>query len=109
MLLRLVVEKPHRMLIYTVTIIIQVYSVVFFFLFLFQCIPSSYFWTRFQGVTDGQCMNPQILVTAVYVYSGIAVVYDWTMALLPWLFVRKLQMNLRTKLLCAFILALGSM
>ena len=109
MLLRLVIEKSHRLLIYVVTVIIQVYSVVFFFLFIFQCLPLSYFWTRFQGVTDGQCMDPQIIVTATYVYSGIAVLYDWTMALLPWFVVRKLQMNLRTKLLCAIILALGSM
>lgn len=109
MLLRFIVEKSHRMFIYFVTVIIQIYSVVFFFLFIFQCLPASYFWTRFQGVTGGQCMNPQTIITAVYVYSGIAVLYDWTMALLPWFVVRKLQMNLRTKLLCAFILALGSM
>lgn len=109
MMLRFVIEPSHRIMIYTVTTIIQIYSVAFFFLFIFQCISPSYFWTRFQGVTNGQCMNPQVTVIATYVYSGIAVIYDWTMALLPWFLVRKLQMNLRTKLMCVFILALGSM
>lgn len=109
MLLRFVMQPTHRMMIYIVTIILELYSVAFFFLFIFQCTAPSYFWTRFQGNTNGHCMNANITITAVYVYSGIAIIYDWTMAIVPWFVVRKLQMTLRTKLMCAFILALGSM
>lgn len=109
MLLRFVIQSSQRMMIYIITIILELYSVAFFFLFVFQCTPPSFFWTRFQGVTDGHCMDPSITITAVYVYSGIAIVYDWTMAIIPWFIVRRLQMTLRTKLMCAFILALGSM
>lgn len=109
MLLRFVVEQSHRLLIYFVTTVIQVFSVAFFFLFIFQCTPSPYFWTRFQGATDGHCMNPDTIITAVYVYSGITVLYDWSMALLPWFIVRTLQVDLRTKIMCALVLALGSM
>lgn len=109
MLLRIIVDDWHRKLVYIVTGVIQVYSVVFFFLFIFQCTPSSFFWTRFQGVTGGACMNPDITVLATYVYSGITVVCDWAMALLPWFVVRKLQMNTRTKVVVAMVLGLGSM
>ena len=107
MLLRVFsVEPAYRLAIHLVTGVIQLYSVVFFFLFVFQCTPPSYFWTRFG---NGQCMNPDITVTATYVYSGLTVICDWTMAILPWFAVRKLQMNLRTKIMVTGVLAMASM
>ena len=109
MLLRLVVEKSHRMLIYMVVGFIEVYSVVYFFLFVFQCLPSKFFWTRMGGDTNGQCMDPVVVVNATYVYSAITCAGDWVLAILPWFLVRNLQMNRRTKSMVALILAMGSM
>lgn len=109
MLLRFVVEQSHKVIVWVVVVVIEVYSIVFFFLFVFQCTPSRFFWTRFQGETGGSCMDPNITVIAVYVYSAITCVGDWTFAILPWFLVRKLQMNIRTKIMISFILAMGSM
>lgn len=108
MLLRLVVEKSHRMLIYVVIGVLELYSVVYFFIFLFQCIPSEFFWTRAQGATNGKCMSTSVVISTTYVYSAITCVSDWIMALLPWFVIRKLQMNGRTKAMVSIILALGS-
>lgn len=68
----------------------------------------SYFWTRVQG-TQGECMNLQVLVVSGYLYSAVTILYDLTMALLPWLLVRKLQLDLQTKIMVSVVLALGSM
>ena len=109
MLLRLVVEKTHKMLIYLTVGIAELYSAAFFFIFVFQCTPSKFFWTRYQGDTNGKCFSTSIIVNVFYGYSAIVCVVDWTMAILPWFLVRKLQMNNRTKLMVALVLAMGSM
>lgn len=109
MLLRVTVEPDQKKLIYIVAGTTQIYCVAFFFIFLFQCMPNSLFWTRAEGATDGKCINPNITVIAGYVYLGVTIIYDWTMAILPWFIVRKMQLDLRTRRMIAVVLALGSM
>lgn len=109
MLLRVTVEEYQKRLIYIVTGVTQVYSVIFLFVFIFQCISPSFFWTRYQGVTDGRCIDPRITVITGYIYLAVTIVYDWTMAILPWFVVRNMQLNPRTKRMIAVVLALGSM
>lgn len=76
-------------------------------LFILQCRPSAYFWTRFTG-GKGTCLNPKIVVDATYVYSAISCAGDWTLGILPIFVVWNLQMNARTKLSVALILAMGA-
>lgn len=109
MLLRYAVEEYQKRLVYIVTGVTQIYSVVFLFVFAFQCTPSTFFWTRFQGETNGRCINPHIVVILGYVYLAVTIAYDWTMAVLPWFIVRKMHLDLRTKRMVAVVLALGSM
>lgn len=108
MLLRFLLERWHRMLIYTCLGILELYSVAYFFLFVFQCSPPSWFWQRLQGVSDGTCMNTAVIINATYAYSAITIVIDITFAMLPWVMVRSLSMNRRTKLLVAIVLGLAS-
>lgn len=109
MLLRYAVEDYHKRLIYVVTFCVQFYSMILFFFVLLQCIPMSFYWTRAQGVVDGRCMDPEITVKVTYGYSATFVLYDITMAVLPWFMVRKLQLDLRTRLMVTTVLAFGSM
>jgi hypothetical protein len=51
--------------------------------------------------------NPQ--VNATYAYSAISCWVDWTLAIVPVFIVWNLQMNIRTKISVAMILALGAM
>jgi hypothetical protein len=108
MLLRIAVSKTHKIIIWTAVVIVEVYSLGFFLLFVMQCLPSRYFWTRFTG-GQGSCINPAITVNATYAYSAISCAVDWTLGLLPISLVWNLQMNPRTKLSVAAILALGAM
>jgi hypothetical protein len=108
MLLRISVSKTHKVIIWTTVAILEVYGLAYFLLFVMQCLPSSYFWTRFTGGT-GSCIDPTITVNATYAYSAISCAADWTLGLLPISLVWNLQMNPRTKLSVAAILALGAM
>lgn len=110
MLLRYAVEQHHKKLIYVVGIIFQVYSVAFIFVFVFQCLPVSFFWTQARGDTHGRCLDQDAVFNPVgQVYAGVTFVYDATMALLPWFMVRKMRLDLRTRIMIASVLALGSM
>ncbi|TVY87802.1 hypothetical protein LAWI1_G006899, partial [Lachnellula willkommii] len=107
MLLRLVVVKTHRIIIYVVLGILELYGAAYFLIFTLQCRPSAYFWTRYTG-GKGSCIDPGITVTATYVYSAISCGADWTLAILPIFMIRHLQMNIRTKIVVGLILAMGA-
>jgi hypothetical protein len=106
-LLRLTIIRTHRIIIWTTLAISELYSGFFFFLFVFQCQPSSYFWTQYTG-GHGTCIDTTITINAVYAYSAITCVTDWTYAILPWLLAWKLQMNQRSKITVSLILSMGA-
>lgn len=109
MLLRFAVEDYHRKIIYGLTIMIYVVSAIILALCVFQCIPLSFFWTRAAGDLDGRCLSPSVAVKGAAIYSGVVILFDLSMAVLPWIMVRKLQLDLRTRLMVTAVLALGSM
>lgn len=107
-LLRIAVKPLHKYIIWGVLIIHELYSVAFFFIFIFQCYPSTYFWTQYTGGT-GSCLDPQVVVDSLYAFSAISCAGDWILGLLPIAIVWTLQMNRRTKWSVAGILAVGAM
>lgn len=107
MLLRLTVIRTHRVIIWTVLAISELYSGFFFLLFIFQCQPSQYFWTQYTG-GKGSCIDPSITIAAFYAYSAITCVGDWIYATLPYFLVWKLQMDTRSKVVVIIILSLGA-
>lgn len=108
-LLRYVVESYHKKLIHVATLVVQICSIVLFFSTLYDCVPIEFFWTQAQGATEGVCRARQPTVRIAYAYSASFVIYDLVMAILPWFMVRKLQLDMRTKLMVATLLAFGSM
>lgn len=106
-LLRIAVKAVHKSIIWTVLAVHQLYSVFFFFIFVFQCQPAQYFWTRWTGA-KGSCLNPQIAVDTLYAFSAISCAGDWILGILPIFIVWSLQMNTRTKMSVAVILAVGA-
>lgn len=109
MLLRVLLERWQRTLIYACLGVLELYSVAYFFLFVFQCYPPSWFWERLQGSRGGSCMNTTVIINATYAYSAITIVIDLTFAMLPWVMIRSLTMSRRIKLLVAIVLGLASM
>lgn len=69
----------------------------------------TFFWTRIQGDRDGSCLSSSVTTGSLYAYSAVTCLNDWVFALLPWLMVRKLQMDRGTKIMVACVLAVASM
>lgn len=110
MLLRLSVRPAHKTILWITIIITELYSAFFFFLFIFQCIPSSFFWERFiPGASGGRCLDTSIIVGATYGYSAVTCVGDFVFSMLPVLLVWSLQMGRKEKGAVVLILAMGAM
>jgi hypothetical protein len=107
MLIRIAVARTHKIIIWTVVVVLEVYGAFYFFLFVLQCRPSAYFWTQYTG-GKGTCIDPTITVDATYAYSAISCWTDWTLAIIPMFIVWNLQMNIRTKLGLSLILAMAA-
>ncbi|KAL1590821.1 hypothetical protein WHR41_00400 [Cladosporium halotolerans] len=107
MLMRLSVRRSHKIILYVTIIITEIYSAFFFFLFIFQCIPSKYFWTRYTG-GSGSCLDTSIVVAATYGYSAITCAGDIIFSILPVLLVWSLQMGRKEKVAVILILAMGA-
>ncbi|EXK25056.1 hypothetical protein FOMG_18261 [Fusarium oxysporum f. sp. melonis 26406] len=108
-LLRICVTKTHKIVIWAITGLTELYSLFFFLLFVLQCRPTSLFWLRYTAdPPNGSCMDAQVVSNAFYGYSAISCLSDWTYSILPIFLVWKLQMSLRTKVSVVLILAAGA-
>ncbi|PLB48610.1 hypothetical protein P170DRAFT_382888 [Aspergillus steynii IBT 23096] len=104
-LLRLTVERIHSLMLYIITALSIMAGLIFFFFTVFQCQPVHYFWNRID--TPGRCLNMDLLLGIVYMYSAVAAICDFTIGLLPAFMVWKLKMNQRTKVAVAGLLGIG--
>jgi hypothetical protein len=102
--LRLTMDRVQRILIYVVLAFSVVCGLAIVLVFLLQCHPMSYFWDKNQ---DGVCIDPEILVIAMYPYSAQALFCDLSFAILPIFLVRGLQMDRNTKTAVIILLGLG--
>lgn len=105
-LLRIAAKQSHRLIIWTNLGIIAVVSIVFAFVMAFQCSPPSYFWKQVYGAR-GTCIDKQIVIVSVYVHSVFSAVSDWCLGLLPIAILWGVRINMRTKVIIAFLLSLG--
>jgi hypothetical protein len=104
-LLRIIVEKIHKYIIYLV-LTLNSFSVIVFLFLMLQCKPISYFWNQNQ---PGHCVNPRLITYTSYIFTGVCIVTDFTLAILPIFVVWNLNMNRRTKAAVAGILGMGAM
>ncbi|KAH8651412.1 hypothetical protein BX600DRAFT_102377 [Xylariales sp. PMI_506] len=107
-LLRICVQKIHKMIIWVVIGITEVYSLFFFLLFVLQCRPTNLFWLRYTSdPPSGSCLDASVVSNAFYAYSAISCLTDWTYSVLPIFLVAKLQMDTKVKISVVLILAAG--
>ncbi|KAL9563829.1 hypothetical protein ACKAV7_012071 [Fusarium commune] len=105
-LLKICVTRAHKIVIYTITGITEVYCLFFLLLFVLQCRPTSLFWLRHTpNPPEGSCFDGIVIAIAFYGYSAISCLSDWTCSILPIFLVWKLQMSKRTKISVVGILA----
>lgn len=76
---------------------------------LLQCRPISYFWTRtaLDPSYQGHCISIDTIISMTYVYSALAAFCDFTVGILPFFLVRKLNMRKETRLAVMGILSMA--
>lgn len=82
-------------------------GIVLFFVAMFQCQPVSYYWDRLS--IEGHCLDMDLLLGIVYMYSAVAATCDFIIGILPVLLIWRLQMDRRTKTAVAGILGIACM
>lgn len=110
-LLRVCVKRFQRNIIYAVLGVVTLYSVGYFLLIIFQCRPTSFFWNKYDFFhpMKGKCVGPSVIAGSTYTHSALSAIADWTLGILPIFLVWDLNMNPRTKVSVAVILALGAL
>ncbi|KAE8329756.1 hypothetical protein BDV39DRAFT_191059 [Aspergillus sergii] len=104
-LLRLTVERIHIWILYAVMALSTTVGIVLFFVAMFQCQPVSYYWDRLS--IEGHCLDMDLLLSIVYMYSAVAATCDFIIGILPVLLIWRLQMDRRTKTAVAGILGIA--
>ena len=108
-LLRIVVTKKQKILIYCILASTVAFTIFYFFYLLFACHPISYFWNRVLERSGGHCAPPRNVVAATYTHGAISLVNDIAMVIIPIFVVKDLQMDLKSKITVTLIFAIGSL
>ncbi|KAF1363172.1 hypothetical protein EJ07DRAFT_163073 [Lizonia empirigonia] len=82
------------------------FSIVYFFLVMFQCIPVSEFWNRYPATE--KCISAGPTKGITYALAAVNAAADWALGTIPFFIVWDLQMKLKTKALVAGILAFAA-
>lgn len=106
-LLRIAVGRAYSWVLYATMGLSTVAGTVFFFFTVFQCSPVSSYWN--QPEDKGACLDIDLLLGIVYAYSGVAILCDFTIGLLPVFLIRDLQLSRRTKISLMTVLGIGCM
>ncbi|KAK2799498.1 hypothetical protein FQN50_008470 [Emmonsiellopsis sp. PD_5] len=105
----MVLRRVYIYIIYVVTAATTAFSIFYWFFTLFTCSPIPFFWEQIMNpFSGGTCQQYPKVIGASYAHGAVICVGDLTLAILPALFVRTLNMNHRTKMSIGFLLAFGS-
>lgn len=105
-LLRICIKPIHKYIIHGTLLMVITFSTFYLFLVIFQCSQVNFFWDQYRGA-NGSCINPAAVPDASIAHSAVSFTADWILGLLPIAMLWHLQMNTRTKVSVAAILAMG--
>jgi hypothetical protein len=103
--LRIFQHQPwFRISVFTMISIIVLSTAIISLLTIFQCQPVQYFWNK--DIRSGSCLDENALA---YVNSGMSIVQDIIIIVLPIPVVLKLNMDTKKKVGVAFMFAVGGL
>ncbi|PVH88485.1 hypothetical protein DL98DRAFT_362526, partial [Cadophora sp. DSE1049] len=105
-LLRICVKPLHKNIVYLTSAAMIAFTLFYFFLVIFQCHPTSYFWKQYEG-KKGSCIDPAVVPNASIAHSAVSFTADWILGLLPIALIWDLKMNTRTKVSVGILMSLG--
>lgn len=104
--LRIFTRRMTRILIKCTIAFNTLFGIVFTVIAIFPCQPISYYWNRFDGASQGRCVDINALVWA---NAGISIVLDVWMLALPLYEVFRLQMSWRKRLGVTLMFFVGTL
>lgn len=104
-LLRLAVHRLQRRILYGVAILSTIAGLIFFFFTVFFCNPVVHHWERAKHQTS--CTEVDYLLGVGYTYSLVAAACDFTIGILPYFMIGKLQMEWKLKMAVIALLSIG--
>ncbi|KAK0666246.1 hypothetical protein QBC41DRAFT_256596 [Cercophora samala] len=106
-LLRIATAKIHRNIIYVNLACTWVLTTIYFFIVVFQCSPSSYFYDQVLDPSSGSCIDKDIVPRVTIAHSIINAITDFILAFLPIAILWDVKLNKRTKVGVATLLGMG--
>ena len=98
-------KTAYKWIIYVTISIATIYSFFFILVVVLQCNPPSYYWNQNQ---PGKCNSADLIIGTSITYGAICMATDFTIGTIPIFIVRQMQMNTRTKLAVAGIMAMAT-
>ncbi|KAK4188358.1 hypothetical protein QBC35DRAFT_206285 [Podospora australis] len=106
-LLRIATAKLHRWIIYGNLVCVWLLTIVYFFIVIFQCSPSSYFYEQVLDPSAGVCVDNDIVPQVTIAHSVTSALTDFILAFLPIAILWHVKLNKRTKAGVATLLSMG--
>ncbi|KLJ05721.1 hypothetical protein EMPG_10811 [Blastomyces silverae] len=109
-LLRVVViGRAYVYTIYAVGAITTIFTTFYWFFSLFTCSPVNFLWEQLQRPPhEGTCRQYRAVISGSYAHGSIICVGDMTLAIVPSLMLRKLNLSHRTKVSASLLLGFGA-
>lgn len=111
-LLYIMNKRVNAFLTHTICVVMVVdlvQALFYFFYILFSCKPISYLWTHFDPTKTGTCAPTRNLMISTYAQGAIIFACDATLAILPSIFIWRLQLDRNIRLATVILLGLGGM
>jgi len=97
--------KTYRYILYVSMVVLSLWTIITFFIILFQCRPVSFAWDQRSG--KGHCTPSTSIANAGYAFSAMDILFDWLFALLPVPMLWDVKMSIQVKASLILILGLG--
>ncbi|OJJ08196.1 hypothetical protein ASPVEDRAFT_89425 [Aspergillus versicolor CBS 583.65] len=101
--LRIFTTRTFKRVTYGLIALCSAYSVAVVFQSAFDCTPASYYWTRFDGISEGTCLS----YTAFKVMPPLNIALDVVVMLLPLPLLLKLNLPLAKKIRVISMFSVG--
>jgi len=95
-----------RRLMWGTAVVTVLYGLVFAVVAIFQCQPISYFWTNWDGLHPGTCLNMQAIA---WMNAGIGISIDIWMLAIPLHQIRHLNLHWKKKIGVALMFCVGTL
>lgn len=102
--MRIFPAQRTRRLLWATFIFTVLWGIAFIFAAIFQCQPVSYFWTKWDGLHEGSCVDANAIAWS---HAAMNIALDlWTLAIPLWE-LRKLQLHWKKKVGVALMFGVG--